>query len=110
MAVSHLAADSVCPSGRPQDWLPPLMVIPTSSAAAAKIDCTDYQWARTGALKAHATQVDPNAGWWFGLDDAQLSAAYPWEDWILARTLVGSIPEDDSERDLFAGIRESVRS
>ena len=73
-----------------------------------KIDCTDYQWARTGALKAHATQVDPNAGWWFGLSDDQLSAAYPWEDWILARSLVGPIPEDDSERDLFAGVRERV--
>ena len=73
-----------------------------------KIDCTDYQWARTGALKAHATQVDPNAGWWFGLSDEQLSAAYPWEDWILARSLVGPIPEDDSERDLFAGVRERV--
>jgi mycothiol S-conjugate amidase len=75
-----------------------------------KIDCTEYQWARTGALKAHATQVDPNAGWWFGLTDEQLSAAYPWEDWILARSLVGTIPEDDSERDLFAGVRERVTS
>ena len=60
-------------------------------------------------LKAHATQVDPNAGWWFGLSDEQLSAAYPWEDWILARSLVGSIPEDDSERDLFADVRERTR-
>ena len=31
---------------------------------------------------------------------------YPWEDWILARSRVGSIPDTDSERDLFAGIRE----
>ena len=75
-----------------------------------KVDCTDYQWARTGALKAHATQVDPSAGWWFGLNDDQLSAAYPWEDWILARSVVGPIPEDDSERDLFVGVRESVKS
>ena len=75
-----------------------------------KIDVADYQWARTGALRAHATQVDPNAGWWFGLSDEQLAATYPWEDWILARSLVGPIPEDDSERDLFAGVRETVSS
>ena len=64
--------------------------------------------ARTGALRAHATQVDPNAVWWFGADDDQLTEAYPWEDWILARSLVGSIPADDGERDLFAGVRERV--
>ena len=34
--------------------------------------------------------------------------SYPWEDWILARSLVGSIPEHDEERDLFAGIRQLV--
>ena len=75
-----------------------------------KIDCTSFQWARTGALNAHATQVDPNAGWWFGLTDEQLSIAYPWEDWILARSVVGPIPTDDGERDLFAGVREAVTS
>jgi mycothiol S-conjugate amidase len=72
-----------------------------------KIDCTDFQWARTGALRAHATQVDPNAGWWFGLTDEQLAETYPWEDWILARSHVGPIPDTDSERDLFDGLREA---
>jgi len=52
--------------------------------------------------------VDPNAGWWFGVDDEQMAEVYRWEDWILARSLVGSIPADDGERDLFAGIRERV--
>ncbi len=73
-----------------------------------KIDVRDYQWARTGALRAHATQVDPNAGFWFGLTDEQMAEAYPWEDWILARSNVGPIPDDDSERDLFAGVREDA--
>ena len=73
-----------------------------------KIDVTGYMWARTQALRAHATQVDPNAGWWFGIDDDQLTEAYPWEDWILGRSLVGPIPADDTERDLFAGVRERV--
>lgn len=69
-----------------------------------RIDVSAHLWARTGALKAHATQVDPTAAFWFGLDDDELAAVYPWEDWILARSLVGSIPERDEERDLFAGV------
>ena len=50
----------------------------------------DYLWARSGALRAHATQVDPNEPWWFGLSDDELAEVYPWEDWILARSLVGA--------------------
>jgi mycothiol S-conjugate amidase len=74
-----------------------------------RIDITGFGFARTGALRAHATQVDPTAAWWgFGVDDDELTAAYPWEDWILARSLVGPIPADDGERDLFAGVRERV--
>ena len=41
-----------------------------------------------------------------GSTDDELAEIYPWEDWILARSFVGPIPEDDGERDLFAGIRE----
>jgi mycothiol S-conjugate amidase len=69
-----------------------------------RIDVAAYMWARTGALRAHATQVDPNEGWWFALDDEALAEVYPWEDWILARSHVGPIPEGDEERDLFDGI------
>jgi mycothiol S-conjugate amidase len=69
-----------------------------------RVDVSAYLWARTGALRAHATQVDPNEGWWFALDDDDLARVYPWEDWILARSLVGPIPEGDDERDLFDGI------
>ena len=73
-----------------------------------KIDVSGFFWARTGALLAHATQVDPNAGFWFGLTDDELVETYAWEDWILARSFVGPIPEDDGERDLFAGISAEV--
>ncbi len=71
-----------------------------------RIDVTDHLGARTAALRAHATQVDPTSPYWFGLTEAQLADAYPWEDWILARSTVGPIPEHDEERDLFAGLRE----
>ncbi len=75
-----------------------------------KIEVGAYQWARTGSLRAHATQIDPSAPWWFGLTDEQLAETYPWEDWILARSRVGPIPDTDSERDLFAGLRPEVGS
>ncbi len=73
-----------------------------------RIDVGDYQFARSEALRAHATQVDPKEGWWFALADAELNAIYPWEDWILARSLVGPIPDGLAEDDLFAGVRERV--
>lgn len=76
-----------------------------------KIDITGYAHVRMDALRAHATQVDPTSKWWgFGIDEAELNAAYPWEDWILARSLAGPIPRDDSERDLFTGVRARVQS
>jgi mycothiol S-conjugate amidase len=73
-----------------------------------KVDVSEFLWARSAALRAHATQVDPNESWWFGLDDHELAEVYPWEDWILARSLAGPIPEADEERDLFAGIAAEV--
>ena len=67
----------------------------------SRIDVSGFLWARTGALLAHATQVDPNEKFWFGLSDDELAGAYGWDDWILARSLVGDVPGDDRERDLF---------
>jgi mycothiol S-conjugate amidase len=73
-----------------------------------RVDVGAYLWARSGALRAHATQVDPAAAWWFGLSDDELAEVYPWEDWILARSLVGPIPVGADETDLFAGIAVPV--
>ena len=71
-----------------------------------KLDVGAFMWARSGALRAHATQVDPTEAWWFGLDDHQLTEVYPYEDWILARSMVGEPPTDGYETDLFAGIAD----
>ena len=60
------------------------------------------------ALLAHATQVDPNEPFWFGLTDDELAEVYPWEDWVLAESLVGFPPPGELEDDLFAGVRERV--
>ncbi len=70
-----------------------------------RVDCSGYMWARTGALRAHATQIDPTAAWWFGLDDDELEETYRWEDWILARNRAGALPEGEIETDLFDGLR-----
>ena len=82
----------------------------TDGRITTKIDISEYQWARSGALKAHATQIDPTEPWWFGLDDDELNEVWPWEEWVLARSLVGPIPAHRAETDLFEGIRAPVMS
>ena len=75
-----------------------------------RLDVRPTLGARTAALRAHATQVDPTEAFWFGLSDDELADVYPYEDWILARSLVGDIPaRDDVEDDLFAGICETAQ-
>ncbi len=73
-----------------------------------RIDVGDYLGARSGALRAHATQVDPEESWWFGLTDEQLAGVFPWEEWILARSLVGTVIDGELEADIFAGVRSSA--
>ncbi len=68
-----------------------------------KVDIADFYGVRREALLAHATQVDPNEKFWFGLPDDAAAEAYPYEDYILAKSHVElDVPEDD----LFAGIEE----
>ncbi len=75
-----------------------------------RLDVRPTLGARTAALRAPATQVDPTEAFWFGLSDDELADVYPYEDWILARSLVGDIPAgDDVEDDLFAGICETAQ-
>ena len=82
---------------RQESGIKPLDI--TTSVDAA--DCFDI---RDDALRAHATQIDPN-GSWFACPREVERAAWPTEDYHLARTLVDTeLPEDD----LFAGIRECV--
>ena len=69
-----------------------------------RVNVADYFEIRDRALLAHATQIDPNSSWFACPLDVQ-RAAWPTEDYHLARSLVDTeLPEDD----LFAGVRESV--
>lgn len=57
------------------------------------------------ALRAHATQIDPQEPYWFGPPSHIVRTTYPYDDYILAQSAVPtSLPEDD----LFAGIVEDV--
>ena len=74
-----------------------------------RLNVGEFFWARSGALRAHKTQVDENEPFWFGLSDAELAAVYPYEDWVLARSLVTSQrAAGEYEDDLFAGIRVAL--
>jgi mycothiol S-conjugate amidase len=69
-----------------------------------RVPVGDYLELRDQALLAHATQIPPDSSWFACPPDVQ-RAAWPTEDYHLARSLVDTeLPEDD----LFDGIRESV--
>ncbi|MFM8714253.1 MAG: mycothiol conjugate amidase Mca, partial [Actinomycetota bacterium] len=75
-----------------------------------RLQIGDFLWARSGALRAHKTQVDEREPFWFGLSDAELAVVSPYEDWVLARSWVpGTRRDDEVEDDMFAGIRSAAR-
>ena len=43
-----------------------------------------------------------------GLSDEQLAEIYPWEEWVLARSLVNTASTDEHEDDIFAGVRVEI--
>lgn len=72
-----------------------------------KIDISGFYRVRREALLAHATQVDPDEAFWFGLPDDLAEEVYPWDDFILAKSLVTgdlSVLATEPEESLFAGI------
>ncbi len=74
-----------------------------SSRVTARIYCSDFFDVRDEALKAHATQIDPNGNWFVVPRDMQ-KEIWPTEDFELALSRIGDIaPEDD----LFAGLRNT---
>jgi mycothiol S-conjugate amidase len=69
------------------------------------IDIDGYAGVRFEALLAHATQIDPESPFWFGLPRDVAESIHPYDDYILATSLVDApVPEDD----LFAGLRSEV--
>ncbi len=68
------------------------------------VPCADFFETRDRALIAHATQIDPEGGW-FRVPMEIQKEVWPTEEYELAKSLVEtSLPEDD----LFAGIRDNA--
>ena len=85
-----------------QEWLDRWVDRPEDrDVLTTRVPCADYFGVRDDALRAHATQIDPD-GWWFQVPMDIQTAAWPTEDFQLARS---TIPAADSEDDLFAGLR-----
>ncbi len=87
-----------------------------------RIDVSAYADVRRRALLAHATQIDPESPFWFGLPPEVARTVHPVDEYVLARTTPGLVvarhgapsasgAEDDEqvlEDDLFAGVREAA--
>ena len=70
-----------------------------------QVECAQWFDVRDLALKAHATQVDPE-GDWFGISHETQRRVWPTEDYQLARTHIEiDVDEHGIERDLFTGLR-----
>lgn len=66
-----------------------------------QIECGEFFEQRDEALRAHATQVDPN-GFFFAVSPEMQRKVWPWEDYSLIESRVETtVPEND----LFAGLR-----
>jgi mycothiol S-conjugate amidase len=69
-----------------------------------RVECAAYFQVRDDALRAHATQVDPD-GFWFRAPLEVQQRVWPTEDFELVRAVVDTmVPEDD----LFAGVPDAV--
>jgi mycothiol S-conjugate amidase len=76
----------------------------TDERVTTRVECGDYFEVRDRALRAHATQIDPNSRW-FAVPLEIQREIWPTEDYELVRSLVDTtLPEDD----LFSGVQETV--
>ena len=70
-----------------------------------KVPVEGYTDARRNGLLAHATQIDPQSSFWFGLPEEVERDLYPVDDYRLA----GARARDgEPETDLFAGLRSGA--
>ncbi|HKY14101.1 MAG TPA: mycothiol conjugate amidase Mca [Microthrixaceae bacterium] len=67
-----------------------------------QVDVREWFDVREQALRAHATQVDPDSAFWFALPNEVAAEVYPYDDYILARS---TIEPELPETDLFSGLR-----
>ena len=80
---------------------------PQDHLITTQVPVDGFVEARINGLLAHATQIDPESTFWFGLPDEVEHSIHPYDDYILAR---GPEPVEQPERDLFAGLRAVASS
>ena len=68
------------------------------------VPCSDFFDQRDDALRAHATQIDPD-GFFFAVGNDVQARIWPTEEYEL---VLSHVPTEDREEDLFAGIPESL--
>lgn len=73
------------------------------------VDVGDHLHHRRAGLLAHRTQVDPESHW-MRLPDDVIRDIFPWDEYVLARSLVGMPPDGETEDDLFTGLRAPARA
>ncbi len=71
-----------------------------------RVECAEWFDRRDDALRAHATQVDPD-GSWFQVPGELQRRVWPWEDYEAAVSYVPVVPLEDS---LFAGLGDAARA
>jgi LmbE family N-acetylglucosaminyl deacetylase len=94
-----------------------------ADTVTTSIDISEYADVRRRALLAHATQVDPNSPFWFGLPPDVMRSIHPFDDYRLALVVdpdgtiaapaadgAGDDPAWAVETDLFAGVRAGQRA
>jgi mycothiol S-conjugate amidase len=73
----------------------------TSDHPHVIVDISGHNSVMREALRAHATQVDPNSRHWFGLPTEVADEVHPYDEYEAGRDLTGvELPGDD----LFAGL------
>jgi mycothiol S-conjugate amidase len=83
------------------NWMERIEAMGSDDRITTRVEIADFYEVRERALIAHATQVDPNEKFWFGLPTEVARDVHPFDDYVLARSLVDStVPETD----LFAGV------
>jgi mycothiol S-conjugate amidase len=109
MARMRAVHDAILAAGRESpfgDWLDSREAreIPEREVTT-RVHAADWFEVRDAALRAHATQIDPD-GFFFAIPRDVEAREWPTEEYELAESRVPtSLPEDD----LFAGVRERVR-
>ncbi len=92
-----------------EEWRRRWEGVPEDVASTA-VDISAYADVRRQALLAHATQVDPNSRFWFGLPPEVMRTIHPHDDYRLALvkasdgSLVVPGTDGEVETDLFFGI------